>query len=549
MKKYLKKAFSSLIKYPKIGPKRNLNDINNYNSTHYKQKPFFTLTTDDIDFSTIQNSIIDYKIYKIKKFGKKPWEKSMNNNIYSPQWTCNTKIIKNIKNNISVETNNILNFRNHKKFFKKNTETIFNAYSKFKNYKFKNELKEKYPLDPTINNIISNTKKLCFNNYVINLLKNERINIHSKEIGYKKALKKEENILNKDIKNFDNFKSQEKIKFKNLEKNLQNKINENLAIFEVMKQISHKHRLIMDEIKKILIDIIKFKNYGIFIHHILGVENDVLAQSDLGEKKFSVSNSLNYNEIEKIVKSIYSQSKKIFNKNYDEVIEELKFDPYKIYNIIEKKENMIMQLLSKKENINFERNLCLKDYKRELEIGQNKFSKYMSEYILYLEDYEREIEEIIYNEPNSKNYEYQKYMINLFYEIKKSLIKGNQKKIYNDIYLYSNLVIPCLVELQNKEKLINKLIKQMEFYENNDKHLFNTNINKIKLENKIIKFKEERESLRTKEIERKEKIVEKNNQVIITGKYKYNLPHKLNRVNSFSKELKSIKINNKYKNV
>ena len=142
MQKYLKKAFSSLIKYPKIGPMRKLNDI--YNSTNYKKKAFLTLTTDDIGFATIQNNIIDYKIKNIKEFGKKPWEKAMDNNIYSPQWTCNKNIIKKVKKNISVETNkdnyNILNFTNHKKIFKNDTETIFNAYSTLKNYKFKNKL-------------------------------------------------------------------------------------------------------------------------------------------------------------------------------------------------------------------------------------------------------------------------------------------------------------------------------------------------------------------------------------------------------------------------
>ena len=403
--------------------------------------------------------------------------------------------------------------------------------------------------------MISNTKNLCFNNYVIDLLKNERVNIHSKEIGYKKALEKEENILNNDIKNFDNYKSQEKVKLKNMEKNLQNRININLSIFEIIRQKSHEHRIIMDEIKKILNNIIKFKYYGLFINKLLGVENDVLAQSDFGEKKYNVNalNSLSDNDIEKIMKNIFTQSKKIFNKTYDEIVEDLNFDPYKIYNIIIKKENMIMNLLSEKENINFERNLCLKDYKRELEIAYNKYNKYVSEYILYLEEYENEMKEIHFIDPNHEIFEFHKYLIILFYEIKKSLIKENQKKVYKDLFLYSNLVIPCLVQLQNKEKLINKLIKQMEYYENNDKNLFNMKVNQTKLENKVIKFKEERESLRMKEIERKEKIVNKINQIIIIGRYKYNLPIKLHRVNSFSKDLNTRKIrnniNNKFKSV
>ena len=47
------------------------------------------------------------------------------------------------------------------------------------------------------------------------------------------------------------------------------------------------------------------------------------------------------------------------------------------------------------------------------------------------------------------------------------------KKNNQDIYIYSDLVIPTLKELKNKELLINKLFDQMEFYENTDKALFN----------------------------------------------------------------------------
>jgi hypothetical protein len=377
---------------------------------------------------------------------------------------------------------------------------------------------------------------------MIDLLKNERLKINNNEIEYRNALNKENYILSKDIKSFDNYKSQEKMKIKNLEKELINKINVNSAIFEIIKQKSHEHRIIMDEIKRIIKNILLFKNYAVFIIKLLGIENDGLVKCDLGEKIFK-TNAVNEFQIEKIINKIYSKTKILFNKDLDDIIEELKFDPYKIYNVIISKENMILNLLSEKENINFERNLNLRDFKKEIEMYQNKYNNYMNEYILYLKEYELEIQKAHLIEPNSKKYEFHKYLINLFYEIKKSLLKENTKKVNKDILLYSSLVIPCLENLQYKESLINKLIKQMEYYEKNDKKLFSIKVNETKLENKSTKFKEERESLRIKEIERKVKIVKKINQIIITGKYKYNLPIKINRVNSYSKGLKT-KISN-----
>ena len=69
---------------------------------------------------------------------------------------------------------------------------------------------------------------------MIDLLKNERQKINNNEIEYRNALNKENYILYKDIKSFDNYKSQEKMKIKNLEKELFNKINVNSGIFEII---------------------------------------------------------------------------------------------------------------------------------------------------------------------------------------------------------------------------------------------------------------------------------------------------------------------------
>ena len=549
MQKLLKKAHSSIMRFPKIPSKKKLNNI--YNSTNYnfpKKETFLTINTDDIGFAKLQNNLIDKKINNIIQSGIQVWKKEINNNIYSPSWTSNKKIIKNIKTNALMEKGdnfNSIKLDNHKKYFKKETENIFNTYSTAKNYKFKNELKKKYAkLDTNTDNLIYNTKKLCFNNYMLDLLKNERNKINIKELGYKDSLKKEDFILSKDIKNFENYKSQENIKLKNLENELMRKINENGAIFELVKQYSHEHRVILDEIKRQLKNIIKYKNYALFIYKLLGIDSSILSKSDLGEK-IMMTGSLKENEIEQVIKKVYFQTQKLFDKNFDSIIEELYSDPLKIYTVIINKENMILNLLADKENINFERNISSRDYKKEIEIYEKKYNNYMNEYIMYLEELEVQTKKVQSIEPNRKLYEFHHYLYNLFFEIKKSLIpEEKQKRLSKNSLLYYNLVIPCLKELQKKELLINKLIKDMEFYEKNDKKLFDKQINITKLDNKEKKFLEERELLKIKDIEEREKILRKCNQIIITGKYKYKLPLGLNRINSFSKNINFIKKSN-----
>ena len=552
MQKQLKKAFSSIIKYPKIANKKRLID-SVYNSTNYniqKRESFLTIITDDIGFATIQNNKIDKKINAIKQIGVKPWEIPLNNNnnFYSPQWTCNKKIIKNIKNNVLVKGKNnfyTLNIDNHRKFFKKETESIFSSYSTAKNYKFKNELKKKYaPLDAKTENLLFNTRKLCFNNIMLDLLQKESLKINLKEIGYKDALQKEDIILNKDMKNFENFKEQENLKLKNLENELFRKISENGAIFELVKKYSHEHKMILDLIKRYLKNIIKLRNYALSIYKILGIDSTSLSKYDLGESKLK-SLSLKETEIEQIIKKIVWQAQRLFDQNFDDIIEELYSDPLKIYNAVINKENMILNLLTEKENIIFESEISIKDFKKEIELYENKYNNYMNEYIMYLEEFEIEMKKIQLIEPNKKTYEFHNYLIKLFYEVKKCLLnEEKQKKYYKGSFVYINLVIPCLKELQKKELKINRLIKEMEFYEKNDKKLFYKYVYGTKLDNKEKKFIEEKEAMKEKEIEKKERILKKINQIIIKGKYKYKLPNSINKIKSFSNDLKYNKKNN-----
>ena len=75
----------------------------------------------------------------------------------------------------------------------------------------------------------------------------------------------------------------------------------------------------MDEIKRIIKNILLFKNYAVFIIKLLGIENDGLVKCDFGEKIFK-TNAVNEFQIEKIINKIYSQNKILFNKDLDDII-------------------------------------------------------------------------------------------------------------------------------------------------------------------------------------------------------------------------------------
>lgn len=541
MQKQLKKAFSTIINLPKISSCKSLNNnLNSINDSNFesKKETFLTITTDDIGFALGQNFVIDKKIENIKEFNSKPWETATNNNIYSPLWESNKNILKQVKNKIKLEPNKFNSFaiKSHKRYFGPETKNIFNSYSTSKNLKFKDELKKKYSsLNPNVRGIISNIRKICYNNFVLDLLKDERIKINEKEIGYQKALKYENKVLNNDIKNFENYKSQEKEKLKKRETELIRAINDNSGLFEIMKQKLQEHRIIIGDIKKVLKNIIKFKGYGLFLYKILGFDYKDLERCNLGENKIK-SNTLSEPEINQIIKKIFSQIKILFDTSYEELVEDLNHDPLKIYTIIKSKEKIILKLMTEKDNITYDINSNIQEYKKELQNYQNKYDIYMSEYLVYLEEFEKESKKLDLIEPNQKILDFHNYLIDLFYELKNFLYKDEKQKTFNkdDFLIYSNLVIPTIKELKSKELYINKLMEEMEYYELHDNKLFSKIINMRKKENKMKKINEEKRLLALKDNERNAKILNKYNQIIITGKYKYKMPFPIKKINSLS---------------
>ena len=541
MQKQLKKAFSTIINLPKISSCKSLNNnLNSINDSNFesKKETFLTITTDDIGFALGQNFVIDKKIENIKEFNSKPWETATNNNIYSPLWESNKNLLKQVKNKIKLEPNKFNSFaiKSHKRYFGPETQNIFNSYSTSKNLKFKDELKKKYSsLNPNVRGIISNIRKICYNNFVLDLLKDERIKINEKEIGYQKALKYENKVLNNDIKNFENYKSQEKEKLKKRETELIRAINDNSGLFEIMKQKLQEHRIIIGDIKKVLKNIIKFKGYGLFLYKILGFDYKDLERCNLGENKIK-SNTLSEPEINQIIKKIFSQIKILFDTSYEELVEDLNHDPLKIYTIIKGKEKIILKLMTEKDNITYDINSNIQEYKKELQNYQNKYDIYMSEYLVYLEEFEKESKKLDLIEPNQKILDFHNYLIDLFYELKNFLYKDEKQKTFNkdDFLIYSNLVIPTIKELKSKELYINKLMEEMEYYELHDNKLFSKIINIKKKKNKMKKINEEKRLLALKDNERNAKILNKYNQIIITGKYKYKMPFPIKKINSLS---------------
>ena len=79
-------------------------------------------------------------------------------------------------------------------------------------------------------------------------------------------------------------------------------------------------------------------------------------------------------------------------------------------------------------------------------------------------------------------------------------------------------------EITDKERKIDSLIIDMEKYSKQDKKLFNISVTKVKNENKILKYYEERNIREIANTKRNAKILDKINKILISRRHKYKNP-------------------------
>ena len=196
----LHKAFSSLNSFPKINSRKKLND----KIKKIEERNFFLTinTADDVNFAKDINDKIERKLMTKRMNNLKLIKKSNHNDIYSPNWTRNKNILRNLKKNLNLETNNFFfntyDRKDYKEVFKTESRNIFNSYLTAHNYKYVYLLKNKFlKLNTNADKLLSNSKQLGLDNYISNLLKNERNKIITNEKEYQNSLNKENTILNK----------------------------------------------------------------------------------------------------------------------------------------------------------------------------------------------------------------------------------------------------------------------------------------------------------------------------------------------------------------
>ena len=221
--------------------------------------------------------------------------------------------------------------------------------------------------------------------------------------------------------------------------------------------------------------------------------------------------------------------------------EELLSNVHKIDIVFKFMEENILKTLAKNEDLRNEIVLINENDEREIEDLKKKIHEREKEYKEILKDYlaEKENSELIYYSNEKMNIFFRKLFMELFESTFDVKIKN--KSDIDEYNIVDKIIKPSIKEIKNKERKIDDLVLEMEKYSKQDKELFNVSVTKIKNENKIFKFHQERHNREISSNLRNEKIFEKINKILVTGKYKYKVQVPLNIIKKRQSNLKQLK--------
>lgn len=440
------------------------------------------------------NSILDTKNTFITSGSKLPNKNNLHVSSLSNYILDNfNKKIKKISKNYS--TNEKLLYENiHKK-------EILDSFNLLKNYRKKKELKL-FEEEKCINKFIVQKKEMSVNNLILKLMNSEGNNLIKNEVKNKNNLINIKNRIESNEINFEEFKDRHKKLCRRIDKLLSEVVKKKRGLIEMEYNVEYDNKLLNEEIKKYCKKINLFLIYGKFINEVLEgdpqkFENDIFPENM--EKNYD----LNYELISKKILKNYN----FFNKINRE--EKLISDPQEMINKYNDLEKSIIENINLKEEIKIDISEIRKSREKKFGYLSEKNKSLINEYNYMRDTYLKEIN--ICNEFKEKlteKNEYDNIISELYYYISDML---NESKILSvtpmsmkdyDEILFLNEISHMVHYAQN---YVDEILKNLSFFEKNDKKYFEEALDKRK--NKIKNYKQFLS--RQKAIEERMKIKEK----------------------------------------
>ena len=372
------------------------------------------------------------------------------------------------------------------------------------------------------NSIISDTKEICLNNFVIEAIKNNINNMNITEKDHKQSLVLSENEFETDYKTFLNFLENRKNRLKK-DNDALLKLKE---IHEETKERYYKelvkYKKLNEDLEKKIKIISLLKNYGNFVYKFLGEKFWMDGIPDMDQK------TKNFEEISDIILKKYDlleQKNDIFGDqkdNFDDTFMIIKFNEFeeKVIQGIKFKENFFKEL---DKEINFEEYLkkLEKNY-NNLKIRESKLIQEKNKLVKYIDSSKNKK---LKDENADKFLEYiielgketEKYDINEYNYFEDSCPREYQKMVKE--YDFNYYTVRTMNNLKKKERLINRFIEYIESVENSeDKNIIAEIEQDRKNENKRQKLKNLKLKQQQIHENKNKKAMERNAKFVVIGR-------------------------------
>ena len=483
------------------------------------------------EFNSRSNSVFNqtFKPNNLKKSSSVPYF-SKNNTKYNNNEKQNyLPKIKNSTTNLNFYNKNQ---NNYKKFNDLRNTVQFHSFNK-KDYIFEaNKIiktrRENKNTDllglknKTKDSIISDTKEICLNNFVIDAIKTNINNMSLKEKDHKQSLICSEKEFETDYKTFLNFLEKRKNKLR-LENDTLLKCKE---IHEEAKERYYKelakYKKLNEELEKKIKIISMLKNYGIFVYKLLGMNFWMEGIPDIDQK------NKNYEEISDLILEkfdLLSNKDDVFNEqkeNFDDTFMIIKFNDFeeKVIQRIKYKEEYFKDL---NKDMNYDEYLnIIKNNVNNLKMREKKLISEKNKLIKSIDNSKN------INQKDENIEKYLQYIIELGKETEKfdinelDYFEDNTPKEYEKMvkeYDFNYYTIKTLNNLKKKERVINKFIEYIENVENSeDKNIIGDIEQERKNENKREKLKNLKLKQQQIHEERNKKAMERNGKFVVIGR-------------------------------
>ena len=365
-------------------------------------------------------------------------------------------------------------------------------------------------------------REICKKNYVIDLIRNERNKIKSKEKEIVKALDDAHRILIKDKQAFDDFTQNKKKEFRESDLNLDEAIRNNKLIMEKIRKHNSEVHGTEEEIIKNIKEIILYKNYADFIHKLLGKEK---INVDVNIIKKNLQNR--DRDLIHIIKNVIKQFKFLLDSNEIPVHTEEINNPDLLTALFFSLEGSIIQEMSTRDDIMKEKLKQRLEFDSEILSLQNKIEEDKRQ----LKTLYKELETgtIGYRKNNHKNI--LEDATGLICEINEELnhFPSYQKGIKKPI----DVIIKNIFQNVHKmEEDLGTLFGEMEKIQGDEKNpdeTFRKIVERVKIINKSKKYQEGRQAMLKLEEEKKLKSLQRMNRYKIRGPIVYPPPSVLKR--------------------